>query len=50
MPKQSTNFEEILPRVLAKFEEKNKVLESTIIIIINAYYNYITADPSGRAV
>ena len=50
--------EEILPRALVNFEKENKVLESSIItiiiiiiiIIINAFYNYITADPSGRAV
>ena len=41
MPKLSKNFEEILSLVHEDFEEKNKVLEpSTIIIIIHAYYNY----------
>ena len=46
MPKFSMDFEEILPRVHGSFEEHNKVLESSIImidyciIIINTYYNY----------
>ena len=32
MPTFSTNFEEILSRVHANFEEQNKVLEPSIII------------------
>jgi hypothetical protein len=41
----SINFEEILSGAHENFEEHNKVLESSIIIInyfiiINAYYNY----------
>ena len=46
MPKLSINFEEILSRVHRSFKEKNKVLESSIIItdyctiITSAYYNY----------
>jgi len=49
-PKWSINFEEILSRALGGFEEQDKVLECSviiinfwiiiIIIIINAYYNY----------
>jgi hypothetical protein len=36
------NFEEILSGANGNFQEQNKVLESPIIIIIiNAYYNYI---------
>ena len=42
--------EEILPSALVNFEKENNILESSIIIIINAFCNYITADPSGRAV
>jgi len=42
--------EEIPPRALVNFEKENNALESSIIIIVNAFYNYITADPSGRAV
>jgi len=43
----STNFEEILSSPYGNFEEQNKVLGPSIIIInycviiINAYYNYI---------
>jgi len=44
----SINFEEILSRAHLIFEEKNKVLDSSIIIIdyciiiiIIVYYNYI---------
>ena len=44
-----TNFEEILSHAHGNFEEQKKVLEPSIIIpnyciiiiIINAYYNYI---------
>ena len=45
MPKLPVNFEEILSRAHAFFEEQNKVLEPSIIIInyrvinTNAYYN-----------
>jgi len=45
VPKMSTNFEEILPRVHVNFEELNKVFEASIIIInyciivINVYCN-----------
>ena len=48
MPRRSTNFEEIPSCANGNFEEQNKVSESSIIIInyfiiiiINAYYNYI---------
>jgi len=48
MPKFSMNFEKILWCAYGNFEEKNKVLNSSIIIInyciiiiINAYYNYV---------
>jgi hypothetical protein len=46
MPKFSLKFKEILWRTYGNFEEKNKVLNSSIIIInyciiINAYYNYV---------
>jgi len=46
MPKFFLNFEEILWRTYGNFEEKNKVLNSSIIIInycfiINTYYNYV---------
>ena len=37
--KLSTNFEEIISRSHGNFEEQNKVLEPSIIII-NAYYCY----------
>jgi hypothetical protein len=45
----SINFEEILSHARGNFEDQNKVLEFSIIIIncciirpiINAYYNYI---------
>ena len=45
MPKFSIHFAEILSRVHGNFEERNKVLEPSIIIInyciiINAQYNY----------
>ena len=50
MPKLSVNLEETLSRTYVDFEEQNKVLKSSIIIIncsiiinycinINAYYN-----------
>ena len=45
MPKCSVHFEECLSRAFGNFEERNKVLEPSIIIInyciniiINAYY------------
>ena len=47
MTKLPINFEEILSRVHRNFEEQNKVLEPSMIIIkyytviINAYYSYI---------
>jgi len=45
VPKLSTNFEEILSLTHENFEEQNKDLGTstiiTIIIIINAYCNYI---------
>ena len=46
MPKFSLNFEEILWRTYGNFEDKNKVLNSSIIIInyciiINAECNYV---------
>jgi len=46
MPKFFLNFEEILWRTYGNFEEKNKGLNSSIIIfnycfIINTYYNYV---------
>jgi len=47
VPRWSTNFKEILSCAHWNFEEQNKVLESSIIsinyliIVINAYYNYI---------
>jgi len=46
MPKLSIYFEEIFSCALGNFEEQNKVLEPSIIIIncciiINAYYNHI---------
>ena len=46
MPKLSVNFEEILSCVDGNFEEENKVLESSIIIvnysmIIIVYYDYV---------
>jgi len=44
-PNGLKNFEEILSRARGNFEEKNKVLESFMIIInyfiIIAYYNYV---------
>jgi hypothetical protein len=51
VPKLPKNLEEIFPRAHWKFEEQNKVLEPSIIIInsfiiiiiiiiINLYYNY----------
>ena len=45
VPKLSIDLEEIFSRAHGKFEEQNKVLESSIIIInyyviINKYYNY----------
>ena len=46
VPKLSVDLEEILSRAHGNFEEQNKVLESSIIIInyfvfiINKYYNY----------
>jgi hypothetical protein len=46
-PKLSTKSKEILARAHGNFEEHNKVLESTIIIInyciinVSAYYNHI---------
>jgi hypothetical protein len=44
VPKMSKNFEEIISRIHENFEEQNKVLEPSIIIInyyiiIIAYYN-----------
>ena len=45
MPKLVTNFEEIISLAHGNFEEQNKVMEPSIIIIkhriivINAYYN-----------
>ena len=47
VPKLSVNFEEILLRAQRTFEDQNKVLESSIIVInscsviINGHYNYI---------
>jgi len=47
VPKLSITFEEILSRAHGNFEEQNKVLDPSIviinycIIIINAYYNCI---------
>ena len=46
MPRLSINIEEILSRAHGNFEEKNKVIESSVIItnyriIVNTYYNYI---------
>jgi len=45
LPKLSINFEEILSRAHGNFEEQNKVLEPSIIIInlfiiTNSYYCY----------
>jgi hypothetical protein len=47
-PKLSIKFKEILACAHGNFEERNKILESSIIIIINyciinisAYYNHI---------
>jgi hypothetical protein len=47
MPKLSINFEENLSHAHGTIEDQNKFLKSSIIIIIhliiifNAYYNYI---------
>jgi hypothetical protein len=42
VPKLSMNFEEILSRASGKFEEANKFLESSIIII--NYFSIISVD------
>jgi len=36
LPKLSINFEEILSRAHGNFKEQNKVLESSLIVIITA--------------
>jgi hypothetical protein len=45
LPTLPINFEEILSRAHWNFEEQNKVLEPSLIIInysiINVHYNYI---------